>query len=220
MSIFVKEAKAHYMSKGYEFEHLTNRELLTLIIGQLPKKSMTDDIVSTLIQLDEKIGMLELSYHDLISINGVGEALASRILSSIELGKRLVKREKQSNQFILNIPDAVDYFHYIKHYKQEHFVVLFLDTKHKVIGEKTIFKGSLNACLVHPREVYKEALRMSSASIIIGHNHPSQSPTISPEDIKSTQRMQKAGEVVGIELIDHIVIAGEKYASFREKGYF
>lgn len=102
----------------------------------------------------------------------------------------------------------------------EHFVMLSLNTKNKVVGVHTIFVGSLNSSIVHPREVFQRALLNNSASIMVFHNHPSGDPTPSPEDIDVTKRLKQAGEIIGIELLDHIIIGDEgRYTSLREKGY-
>ena len=103
---------------------------------------------------------------------------------------------------------------------QEHFVVLFLNTKNQVLHKKTIFIGSLNASIVHPREIFREAVKRSAASIICAHNHPSGVPTPSPEDIDVTTRLMEAGLIIGIDLIDHIIIGDHQFISMKEKGYF
>ena len=107
----------------------------------------------------------------------------------------------------------------MKHLTQEHFVVLFLDTKSFVVSKKTIFIGSLNKAIVHPREVFKEAIKRSSASVICAHNHPSGDPTPSEQDIGLTHRLYEAGELIGIKLLDHLIIGDDQFVSLKEKGY-
>jgi DNA repair protein RadC len=102
---------------------------------------------------------------------------------------------------------------------QEHFVTLYLNTKNQVLHKKTVFIGSLNASIVHPREVYKEALRRSAASIICIHNHPSGDPSPSREDIEVTKRLNECGKILGIDLLDHLIIGENKFVSLKEKGY-
>ena len=101
---------------------------------------------------------------------------------------------------------------------QEHFVVYFLNSKNRVISRKTIFIGSLNSTVVHPREVFHAAIQHSSASIVCVHNHPSGDPTPSQEDIQVTQRLMKAGEIIGIEVLDHVIVAQNGYVSMKEGG--
>ncbi|OXS67536.1 DNA repair protein RadC [Lysinibacillus sp. KCTC 33748] len=99
-------------------------------------------------------------------------------------------------------------------------VVLFLNVKNQIIHRKTIFIGSLNASIVHPREIYREAVKRSAASIICAHNHPSGVPTPSDEDIEVTRRILEAGYIIGIDLIDHLIIGDHQFISLKEKGYF
>jgi DNA repair protein RadC len=104
--------------------------------------------------------------------------------------------------------------------EQEHFVVYFLNSKNRVIGRKTVFIGSLNASIVHPREVFRAAIENMSASIICVHNHPSGDPSPSPQDIIVTQRLHEAGEIIGIELLDHVIVSRDGYVSLKERGVF
>mgnify|MGYP001946399917 FL=1 len=102
---------------------------------------------------------------------------------------------------------------------QEHFVCLYLNTKNQVIHKQTVFIGSLNASIVHQREVFREAFRRSAASIICIHNHPSGDPTPSREDIEVTRRLKECGRMIGIEILDHIIIGDKRFVSLKEKGY-
>lgn len=106
----------------------------------------------------------------------------------------------------------------MRHYLREHFRVLLLDTKNKVLGMEEISIGSLNTSLVHPREVFRPAIRKACASVILIHNHPSGDPTPSSEDIAVTRRLYEAGRLLGIEVLDHVVIGDGRFVSFREKG--
>jgi DNA repair protein RadC len=103
--------------------------------------------------------------------------------------------------------------------QQEHFVCIFLNTKNGVIGRETLSVGSLNATIVHPRELYRAAIKRSAASIICVHNHPSGDPTPSSEDIQLTQRLVEAGQILGIDLLDHMIIGDRKFVSMKELGY-
>src|SRR5690625_6845157 len=128
---------------------------------------------------------------------------------------------KQEDKYISRSPeDGANYvMEDMRTLKQEHFVVLFLPTKNQVIHRKTIFIGSLNSSIVHPREVFREAVRRSAASIICIHNHPSGDPTPSQEDIHVTRRLVESGKIVGIEVLDHLIIGNRKFVSLKEKGY-
>ncbi|WP_010279058.1 RadC family protein, partial [Paenibacillus senegalensis] len=106
----------------------------------------------------------------------------------------------------------------LRYLKREHFICLFLDTKNKVIRKETISIGSLNASIVHPREVYREAIRYASAAILAFHNHPSTDPSPSPEDVQISKRLMEAGEILGVSFLDHIIIGGNSYVSLKEQG--
>ena len=138
----------------------------------------------------------------------------------MELGRRM-NQYKPDERYIIRSPeDGADYvMEEMRSLNQEHFVVLFLNTKNQIIHRQTIFIGSLNASIVHPREVYREAVKRSAASIIVAHNHPSGDPTPSQEDIHVTRRLVESGKMIGIELLDHLVIGDRKFVSLKEKGY-
>src|SRR5690606_9894636 len=144
---------------------------------------------------------------EIISIKGIGEAKAVQLLAAIELGRRLSQKQVDSRFTIRSPKDAADYLiPEMSSLRQEHFVVLFLNVKNQILHKQTIFIGSLNSSIVHPREIFREAVKRSAASIICAHNHPSGVPTPSPEDIEVTKRLLEAGFIIGIELIDHVII--------------
>lgn len=109
-------------------------------------------------------------------------------------------------------------FSYLDRSDREHFVVLLLDTKHRILGINTVSIGILDASIVHPREVYKPAILTGANAIIVGHNHPSGDPTPSLEDVNVTKRLKEAGRIIGIELLDHIVVGSDSYVSLVERG--
>src|SRR5690625_1056018 len=143
-----------------------------------------------------------------------------QLLAAIELGRRMSIFQQEDKYFIRSPEDGANYvMENMRNLKQEHFVVLFLNTKNKVIHQKTIFIGSLNSSVVHPREVFREAVRRSSASIICVHNHPSGDPTPSKEDILVTKRLVESGKMMGIDVLDHLIIGNRRFVSLKEKGY-
>ena len=141
---------------------------------------------------------------------------AIELLASVELAKRMLMVSKE----LLTVRHAEDIFQYYRNRfifeKQEKFMVLFLDTKHQILKEKVLFMGGLNMSLVHPREIFKEALACNSAKIVCIHNHPSGQCDPSIEDMQVTQLIQQAGKVMGIELLDHIIFGWENYYSFAQ----
>lgn len=190
-------------------------DFITVLVGKtLPNE--TYDYLSEL-SLGE-VG--NLTEQDLISLDGIGSKAAERIVAAIGLGKTLKRKNFRVADRIGCTEDARDCFSYIEGLEQEHLEVAYLDTKNKVISKRNIFKGSLNASIVHPREVFKETVKLSAASFLVAHNHPSGDPAPSQEDIQVTKRLKEAGEMMGIQLIDHIIIGDNyKYTSLREKGY-
>lgn len=201
-------------------EHLSNVELIALL---LRTGSAGESVMAlaqrVLSQTGGLKGLAQLSYHELTSIHGIGPAKAVQVLAGIELGQRLMKVLPEEKDVIRSPDDAVQLvMEEMRFLQQEHVVCMFLNTKNRVIEKKCIFIGSLNRSVVHPREIFREAIRCSAAGIICVHNHPSGDPTPSQEDIAITKRLQAAGETIGIDLIDHIIIGDQSYYSMREKG--
>jgi DNA repair protein RadC len=181
----------------------------------------------TAVQLGERILLAAGSLAELprfgldefLAIKGMGPAKAVTLLAAIELANRLSSRSRYESLTISSPADAAGLvIEEMRHYLREHFRVLLLDTKNKVLGMEEISIGSLNTSLVHPREVFRPAIRKACASVILIHNHPSGDPTPSSEDIAVTRRLYEAGRLLGIEVLDHVVIGDGKFVSFREKG--
>ena len=157
---------------------------------------------------------------EMTAIKGIGTAKAIQVLAAIELGRRVSNLNYDDRYVIRSPEDGAKYvMNDMRFLTQEHFVTLYLNTKNQVMNKKTVFIGSLNASIVHPREVYKEALRRSAASIICIHNHPSGDPSPSREDIEVTKRLNECGRILGIDLLDHLIIGENKFVSLKEKGY-
>jgi DNA repair protein RadC len=181
----------------------------------------------TAVQLGERILLAAGSLAELprfgldefLAIKGMGPAKAVTLLAAIELANRLSSRSRYESLTISSPADAAGLvIEEMRHYLREHFRVLLLDTKNKVLGMEEISIGSLNTSLVHPREVFRPAIRKACASVILIHNHPSGDPTPSSEDIAVTRRLYEAGRLLGIEVLDHVVIGDGRFVSFREKG--
>ncbi|MFD2926112.1 RadC family protein [Halobacillus naozhouensis] len=200
---------------------LSNQELLAILLGSGTKQeSVTSLAQRLLIHFEGVILLKDATIEELTAIRGIGAAKAVLILSAIELGRRIQQMKPVERYMIRSPEDGADFvMEEMRELKQEHFIVLFLNTKNQVLHRQTIFIGSLNASIVHPREVFKEAVKRSAASIICAHNHPSGDPTPSQEDIHVTRRLQECGKMIGIELLDHLVIGDRKFISLKEKGY-
>ncbi len=205
----------------YGIETLNNVELLALILRTGHKNESVIQLSQRL--LTEIGGFANLStvtYADLIALKGIKQAKAIEILSIIEIAKRL-KAVSSIEKPLLNPYDIFGRVHnQLMFLKQEHFLLLCLDNKNKVIKEKTIFIGSLNMSVVTPREVFKEAIAISSAKIVLVHNHPSGDALPSEEDLLMTEQFQKLGQMMSIEVIDHIVIGWNQFYSIMAKQLF
>ncbi|WP_035532005.1 RadC family protein [Halobacillus kuroshimensis] len=201
--------------------HLSNQELLAILLGSGTKQESVMELSNRLLVHFEGMTLLkDAAIEELTAIKGIGAAKAVQLLAAVELGKRMHKMKPVERYMIRSPEDGADFImEEMRDLKQEHFICLFLNTKNQVLHRQTIFIGSLNASIVHPREVYKEAVKRSAASIICAHNHPSGDPTPSQEDIQVTQRLKECGKMIGIELLDHIVIGDRTFISLKEKGY-
>lgn len=201
-------------------EHLTNQDLLAILLRTGVKEESVFELAARILKEIGTVRQLAFtSVQELTAIKGIGEAKAVQILAGIELGRRVA--HKQAERHSIRSPeDAAEYLQARIGLKQQEVLYsLYLNTKNQVIHEKTIFVGSLNASIVHPREVFREAIKVSAASVIVAHNHPSGDPTPSREDIEVTKRLVRAGEVIGIDCLDHLIIGDGKFLSLKEKGY-
>ena len=190
---------------------LSDIELLQAVIGSGGKGNDFKQIARNLNTLIQKLGADNLTLEDVRSIRGVGEAKAAVIFAALEFWRR--KLTKQSAPLIDSPEKAVTEFAHIKNKKQEHFVLLTLDGARRLINNRVVSIGTLMYSLVHPREVFSYAIEDRAASIIVGHNHPSGFVDISDDDRVVTRRLREAGEIIGIRLDDHIIVAGDDFAS-------
>lgn len=201
---------------SHGIESLSNVELLALILRTGNKEESVLDLASRLLKEIGGISQLNhVNYATLISLKGIKKAKAIELLSIVEIAKRLKNIEREQ----LSLSSPYDIYLYVQSQmmflKQEHFVVLCLDNKNTVIKEKTIFIGSLNMSVVTPREVFKEAINVSSAKIALVHNHPSGDSHPSKEDCFLTKQFLELGEMMGIEILDHIIVGWNQYYSFQ-----
>ncbi|WP_035322595.1 RadC family protein [Peribacillus kribbensis] len=200
---------------------LSIQELIALLLRTGSKNESVLQLSNRLISHFEGLRLLrDASLEEMMSLKGIGEAKAIQVLAAVELGRRISNLSFHDRYVIRSPEDCADYcMNDMRFLTQEHFVCLYLNTKNQILHKQTIFIGSLNASIVHPREVFKEAFRRSAASIICVHNHPSGDPAPSREDIEVTKRLAECGKIIGIELLDHIIIGEKKYVSLKEKGY-
>lgn len=186
-------------------QSLSNQELIAILLRTGTREESVLHLANRVLIYFEQLHELKhATIEEVVSIKGIGEVKATQLLAAVELGRRLAQKQVNERFTIRSPQDAATYLMPdMTSLNQEHFVVLFMNTKNQVIHKQTIFIGSLNASIVHPREIFREAVKRSAASIICSHNHPSGVPTPSPEDIEVTKRLQEAGYIIGIELVDH-----------------
>ncbi|MBM6619748.1 RadC family protein [Bacillus suaedaesalsae] len=200
---------------------LSNHELLAILLRTGSKEESVLQLANRLLNHFEGLRMLkDATIEELTMMKGIGKTKAIQIMAAIELGRR-IGNLRYDERFVIRSPeDGARYvMEDMRFLTQEHFVCLYLNTKNQVLHKQTIFIGSLNASIVHPREVFKEAFRRSAASIICIHNHPSGDPAPSKEDIEVTKRLSECGKIIGIDLLDHLIIGDGKFVSLKEKGY-
>jgi DNA repair protein RadC len=204
----------------YGPEVLSNSELLAILIRTGTKSESAIKIAQKMIGTTEGLQFVSTAtVQELSLLKGIGAAKASQIKAAIELGRRL-KNYRADHKIKINKPqDAVEILmEDMRYLKKEHLRVVFLNTKNIVVDVKDLSIGSLSSSVVHPREIFSEAIRKSSASIIVCHNHPSGDPTPSQEDINITLRLFEVGKLIGIDLLDHLIIGDGNYVSLKEKG--
>ena len=195
---------------------IADAALGSLLLGDLSGRSGT----AVIARHPMPDGLWRVGAHDLVGIARVGPAAAARLLCSLELGRRASLRALPDRPFVSRPEDVVALVApQLRGCDREHFWALALNTKNQLIRTLEVSIGSLNASIVHPRELFKEAVRASAASIVVVHNHPSGDATPSGADIQLTRRLVKAGDVLGIEVLDHVVIGdGGAHASLRDLG--
>ncbi|MDA7848192.1 DNA repair protein RadC [Sulfurospirillum sp.] len=193
---------------------LKNYELLAVLLGSGTKDKDVLKLSKEIVNLFED-DFEGVTLDKLTSIHGLGVAKASQILSAIELSKRyLIKQNKK----ITKAEDIYDELQEYKNKKQEYFITITLDGANHIIEKRVVFIGTLNRSLIHPREIFADALTDRAASIIIAHNHPSGQLEASSEDLHVTQRLKESGKLLGIELLDHIIFTKEGFLSLADAG--
>lgn len=208
-----KQPKERFLKYGVNT--LSEVDLLALLLG-IGKGQNTLSLARTIIKTISIERLAFVSFEELKTISGVGITRASQIAACFELGKRLLINKKTS--IILSPKEVWEQMVDIRDHKKEYFVSFFLDMGNQIIKREIISIGSLNASIVHPRELFEPAIRNFASQIIISHNHPSDKVTPSGEDISITKRLIEAGKIIGIAVVDHVIVGRSGYLSMREKG--
>lgn len=204
-------------------EALSAQEILALILGRgISGESVMVTAQRLLSQFGNLKGIAGASVEELSQVRGIGLAKAAQIKAAFELANRLDGYSEGGDKPLIRTPDDVANLvkSQLKGKMKEHFLALLLDTRNRVIKTAVISVGSLDTSIVHPREVFKEALAASAASVIFAHNHPSGDPEASEDDIELTKRLTQAGEIMGIDVLDHIIIGNNSYTSLKRGGMF
>ncbi len=197
--------------------NLTDKELLSIILKTGTKDYNATDIAIEILKKYTLQELPEATIPELIKIKGVGEVKALELISTIELGKRIYLKQKTVLKKLTNpeaIWEATRYLFINK--KQELFYCLYFNNHQELIERKLLFMGTINQSITHPREVFKEAYKLSASSIICLHNHPSGNLTPSKEDIRFTEALVKIGTLQGIPVLDHIIVNEDSYYSFYD----
>ncbi|MGD0283283.1 MAG: DNA repair protein RadC [Dissulfurispiraceae bacterium] len=204
----------------YGAGHLSDAQLLAIILRTGSSEKGVLDLSISLLEAFKSLRSIDAaSAVELSSIKGIGSAKTAQIKAAFELGKRLMGEFSDGKPVFSSSHAIHAYFSpRFKNFKKELFIAVLLDTKNRLIREYKISEGTLTGSLIHPREAFKEAVRESAASVIFVHNHPSGDPAPSRDDIAVTGRLKSAGEIIGIQVIDHIIIGDGSYVSLREQG--
>lgn len=200
------------------FKQFSTRELLSLTIRESPDSQVIDNL-SDLIQSPNQL--IDCTLQELMNLQGIGEKKALQLKASLELGRRVYQAPIREITYIKNPNEVVNYLEAeMRYLDREHFREILLNRKNGILAIETISIGGLSSSLVHPREVFKPAIKKSAASIILVHNHPSGDPSPSGEDIEITKRLAESGSLLGIEILDHIIIGDARWTSLKSSGLF
>ncbi|MGH7801242.1 MAG: RadC family protein [Thermodesulfobacteriota bacterium] len=223
---WIKEERPREMLMKYGPASLSQSKLLAIILRTGKEGTSAEELANRLLNKFGSLRAIDSApISEICKIGGIGNAKATQIKAALDLGKRLFKETAEKKKRIKNAEDVINYVAeyygpYLRDAKKEFFNVILLDIKNKPIDNLEISKGSINASIVDPKEIIKEATLRSASSIILVHNHPSGDPEPSPEDIETTKLVIQACELVGIKVLDHIIIGRNKedYVSFARLG--
>ena len=211
----IERPRERLVAKGPE--NLKNKELLAILLGTGTEGKNVIEVAEQILEKYPVKNFFQLKYEDLLKIKGINSAKACTILASQELVKRALDVRDESLPQINSVQDVLAQSVYMRDKSREHLMALFLNARNELLYKKPMFIGTLNANLVHPREIFQEALKQNAASVILAHNHPSGDNEPSEDDILITKRISEAGKMMGVEVLDHVIISKNKSPySFKE----
>lgn len=209
-----EQPREKLIEKGVE--NLRDNELMAILLRTGVAGKDVLKVSGEILSKYPKKKLLALNFKDLAKIKGIGPGKACLLLAAFELTKRALEVEDNNLPTINSAKDAVAQLQELRTAKKEHFVVLYLNARNQLVYKETISIGTLNASLVHPREVFKPAIEYLAASVILAHNHPSGGAEPSSGDMDITMRLMEAGKLLGVELADHLLITEKDFFSFKE----
>ncbi len=222
MKELYKEARPYEKCRKFGAGALSDTELLAVVMRTGTRGENACQLAGRILSLpgyEGLKGLNRIGLERLLDVKGIGEVKAVQLKCVAELAARMA-RTKAEERLAFDMPETIAayFMEELRYADQEQLQVLFLNTRNKLLKEKMMFKGTVNASLVSPREIFMEALECRAVRLVLVHNHPSGDPTPSTEDIRITHRIYKTGEMLGIQLLDHIIIGDHCYSSFRERG--
>jgi len=211
----IERPREKLISKGTQ--NLKDEELLAILLRTGREGKNVLELARQVLTKYPKKRLLKMQYEDLIKIKGINSAKACTILAAIELVKRALEKGEETLPIIRSTKDVIAQAVYMRDKTREHLMTIYLNARNEMIFKKPMFIGTLNANLVHPREIFQEALKQNAASVILVHNHPSGDAEPSQDDLEITKRILEAGKIMGIDVLDHVIITKNKVFSFKEK---
>jgi len=214
------EEKPREKAKLYGVEFLSDAELFAILLRTGTKSLSVKELsIKILEKIKEVEGISNLRLPSLLDIHGIGETKAITILATLELSKRMSQTKPLHHFQIKQTKDVWTHFYrFFAGESQEKFLVVFLDTRHQVLNQKIVFQGTANQSLIHPRDIFKEAILNNAVKILCVHNHPTGCTLPSRQDKEVTKKLYECGSILGIPLLDHVIVSEDSYYSFLEKG--
>ncbi|MDO8670115.1 MAG: DNA repair protein RadC [Dehalococcoidia bacterium] len=206
--------------KNYGPDSLSNAELLAIILRTGTAAENVINLSTRLLsQFGGLVGLMRASFGDLCGVHGLGDAKTAQLKAALEISRRVLRSQVEGQSYVRSPQDVANLLMVEMGYlEEEHLRTVLLNTKNQIIATPEVYKGSLNSSLIRVGELFREAIRQNAAALIVVHNHPSGDPTPSPEDIRVTSEIAKAGKLLDIEVLDHLIIGQQRFVSLKERG--